>query len=241
MQSFGDDTLLACISIEKKYEILQEQNGDKILQEKNESDLGKYFKQSLLLSEFVNKDDDVDKSKVSHAAHSTKRRMEKNKFDFAKNLEDVQSKSDDEKHFPSTSNVSKRNKVLSSQKNRNSHKKNNMNVNMACLKKKHLNIINHVKNCDRSSSQNLHKNKSNNYLQVARSPDNIEVSLSSNGTYENSDIILSRPLCTQDQCKLTSWSLPPNILQVYYFSTLYLMNMYDCNIKNIQVIYHNFF
>ncbi|XP_067215522.1 DNA polymerase theta isoform X2 [Linepithema humile] len=217
MQSFGDDTLLACISIEKKHGILQEQNGDKVLQEENDSDLGKYFKQSLLLSEFVNKDDDVDKSKVSRPAHSTKRRAEENKSDFAKYCEDIHSKPDDGKHFPSTSSISKGNRILSSRKSQNSCKTSNKNVEVNYLKEKHLDIINNVKNCDKSSDQNLYKDKSNDFLQVARNDNSIGISLSSNSTNdkENSDVILSRPLCTQDRCKLASWNLPPNILQKY--------------------------
>lgn len=213
MQSFGDDTLLACISIEKKLGILQERN--EVPQEENDSDLGKYFKQSLLLSEFMNKDDDVDKSKVSHFAQSTKGRVEENKS--AKYFEDVHSKPDDAKNFPSTSSISKGNKILSSQREQNSHKTKNEN-NMIYLKEKHLNIINNVKNCNKSSARNLHKNKSNNNLQVARNDNSIGLSFPSS-TYdkENSNVILSRPLCTQDRYKLASWGLPPNILQVLLY------------------------
>lgn len=61
IRCFGDDTLLACIDIGKRPQTLQEVKAR--LKEESVSDLGKYFKLYSLLSDFANKENDVDKPK----------------------------------------------------------------------------------------------------------------------------------------------------------------------------------
>ncbi|KYN17239.1 Helicase POLQ-like protein [Trachymyrmex cornetzi] len=216
MQSFGDDTLLACIDIEKKHQTLQKQTGSKIqeLQEENVSDLGKYFK-SNSMSEFANTQNNVDKLKSSD--FDTKRIEEKKMFDPMKYLEDsiLFPKANSKRNLSPAFSAPKGN--LLSQKKQSPHRTNNKNVDIN-LKEKHcLDITNSTKNCEKFSTQSLYKNKSSNNTQNATSSsDVIRSAVNSAYDEENSEfVILSPPIGTQDRCKLTSWSLPPNILQKY--------------------------
>jgi len=218
MQSFGDDTLFAHISIEKKGRLLREQNEDKVLQEESGSDVSKNVKQNLPVSKFTNKDSDVDKPKLSHSTHNTKGTIKPSESDFIKYFEDsiLFPRINGRNNISSTSSTLKENRILSSKTNR-SPRENKGNINaISSIEKHSSNIINNVKKRDKSSAQNLHKNGSHDDIYNTISGSSVAVSSSIDSTCDKeiSSIILSRALCTQDRCKLASWGLPPNILQV---------------------------
>ncbi|KAL6260260.1 hypothetical protein P5V15_007793 [Pogonomyrmex californicus] len=191
MQSFGDDTLFACINIEKSHGILQEQ-----------------------IKGYANKNN--DKPKLSDFSHDTKRIEEKNTSDFVKYFEDsIFSQIHSRKNLSSAANVLRGDKILLSQRNRSPRETSKKNVNTTDLKEKYLS--DNAEKCDKSSTQDLYKNKSNN-TQDATGSSNVKISSGIFTTCdgENSEFIISTPpVCTQDRCKLASWGLPPSILQRY--------------------------
>lgn len=89
---------------------------------------------------------------------------------------------------------------------------------MVISKDKHSNVIDNIQKCKKVNSRNLRKNISPDNGENKIDDSDVAFLTVSNGTYEkeNSNIILSPAVSTQDRCKLTSWSLPPNILQVRY-------------------------
>ncbi|EZA60981.1 DNA polymerase theta [Ooceraea biroi] len=207
MQSFGNDTLFACINVERRHRISQEQSAA-VVREEN-SDLDKYFKQSLLFSEFVAGDDDVaDKSK--HPASSPKETGEKNESDFGKYFEDsiIFSRTSGRKKISSASSILRQNGMLVSQKSWSSCKarKRDVSTNNS---KEHSSSIGNVGRKHDSDAQAVRKNK------VQDAVRDVVASLISNMYNKEDNIILSPPLCTQDRCKLASWGLPSNILQKY--------------------------
>lgn len=221
MQSFGDDTLLACIDIEKRHQTLQKQTGGKIqeLQEENVSDLDKYFKSNSLLSEFANTQNNVDKSRSSD---SDTKRIEKKKMYPVKYLEDsiLIPKTNSRRNLSPAFSAPKGNS-LPSQKKRSPHKTNNENVDTNLKEKHRSGITNSTKKCEKFSTQGLYKNKSSNDTQNATSSSDVLRLSAVNSAYdeENSEFVISSPpIGTQDRCKLVSWSLPPNILQVLHYN-----------------------
>lgn len=230
MQSFGDDTLLACLDIEKRHRILPEQAESKVpLREENVSDLGEYFKSSSLLSGFTNKENDVGESKLSNSGAKEIEENEKTS-NLVKYVEDsiIFPKLNSRRNLSSAAGASKRNQLLPSQRNRYPRKTNKENVDVNLKEKHHLGTANNTEKRDGSSAPDLCKNKSLDSTQHATSSSGVKTSLAVSATYdrENSEfVILSPPLCTQDRCKLASWGLPPNILQVLYV-VIYLTNIY---------------
>ncbi|XP_018400080.1 PREDICTED: DNA polymerase theta [Cyphomyrmex costatus] len=220
MQSFGDDTLLACIDIEKRHQTVQKQTEGKIqkLQEENVSDLGKYFKSSSLLSEFTNIQNNVDKPK---SFDSGTKRIEGKKtlIRYFENDKILFSKANSKKNLSPAFSAPKENSFLLSQNKRNPYGTNNENVDTNLKEKHHLDITNSTKKCDKFNTRSFYKNKSPNNTQNATNSNDVIRSLSAvNSAYdeENSEfVILSPPIGTQDRCKLTLWGLPPNILQKY--------------------------
>lgn len=219
MQSFGDNTLLACLNVEKKYRILQEKNEDSGLQEQSGSDLGKYFKESLLLSEFGNE----DKVNKSERPTSSKREVaRKDESDIGKYFDDSVTfinVNNERKNSLSTLSVSKKDKILSSPKISNFYKTSGKNINTTYLKEKHpLNIIKESNDIEEELQKNEFHDKEN-----AISNSCVATSSAINDTYdkESSGTILSLPLCTQDRCKLASWGLPSNILQVSNYDAIF--------------------
>ena len=225
MQSFGDDTLLACINIEKKHQILQKQTEEiQELQEENISDLGEYFKSNSLLSEFANTQNNVDKLKSADS--DSKRKKEKKMFDPVKYFEDsiLFSEANSRRNLSPAFSASKGNSLLS-QKKRSPHRTNNENVDTNLKEKHRLDITNGTKKCEKFNTQGFYKNKSSNNTQKATSSSDVTRLSAVNSAYdeENSEfIILSPPIGTQDRCKLASWGLPPNILQVFIYIYIYI-------------------
>ncbi|XP_071632237.1 DNA polymerase theta isoform X1 [Temnothorax longispinosus] len=220
MQSFGDETLLACIDIEKRHQIPQEQAGSKApLQEENVSDLGEYFKSSSPLSDFTNKDNDLDKPKLSDSG--TKKIGRENASDFVKYFEDSITfpKVNNRRNLSSATGAPRRSGLLPSQRNRSPREINKKHVDNNLKEKRRPGTADNKQKCDGSGIQGtLCKNKSSNNAQDATSSSGVRTSSAVNATYnsENSEFVISSPpLCTQDRCKLASWGLPPNILQKY--------------------------
>ncbi|XP_012529717.2 DNA polymerase theta [Monomorium pharaonis] len=221
MQSFGDDTLLACIDVEKRHRIEQERAGDKIpLQQENVSDLGKYFTSNLLLSELTNKVNDVDKPKLSDSGAKRAKGAE-NVSDFAKYLEDsiIFPNVNSRKNLSSDSKSSKENGLLSSQRKRSPRKTNKENVDINLKEKLCPDTTANLRKYDKFLTPNFRKNKSPNKTQDTTSKSDVRtLSPAINATFnrENSEFVISSPpLGTQDRCKLAEWGLPPNILQKY--------------------------
>lgn len=216
MQSFGDDTLFVDINIEKKCSVLQEQSGDNVLRKENGGDVGKSSKQSLLLSKFSSKNSDVGQSKLSHSTHNTKGIIKQNESDFAKYFEDsilfpkINRSKNVSSAYPTTL---KGDKILSSERKRSPHRENKRNI------KHPSDVVNSIKKCNKSNIQNLHQNGSHDNIDNAISG-SISIAMSSTNIDSTCDreistvISLSPAVCTQDRCKLASWGLPPNILQV---------------------------
>ncbi|XP_011875915.1 PREDICTED: DNA polymerase theta-like [Vollenhovia emeryi] len=206
MQSFGDDTLLAYLDIEKRHGILQEQTENKVpLREENVSDLGKYFKSSSLLLDFANERNRLDKPKLPD---SDTRGIGKGNASDIKYFEDsiLFPKITGKRDLSSTSGASGKNRILPSQRNRSPRETNKGDV-----------VTNLKEKLHGPSTQSLCK---------AKSPDSTQDATSSGGVTssavnvtcdrENSEFIISSPpLCTQDRYKLSSWGLSPNILQKY--------------------------
>lgn len=227
MQSFGDDTLFADINIENKCSVLREQSGDNVLRKENGGDAGRSSKQSLLVSEFSSKGSDVGQSKLSHSTHNTKGIIKQNESDFAKYFEDsiLFRKINRSKNVSSASTTLKGDKILSSEKKR-SPRENKRNIDTNSIKKHPSDVINSIKKCNKSNTQNL-QNGSHDNINNATSDSSIAKSLTnidSTCDREISTVIsLSPAICTQDRCKLASWGLPPNILQV--LSLFFIINI----------------
>lgn len=226
MQSFGDDTLLACIDIEKKHQILEEQ-AEAPLQKENVSDLSKYFKSCSLLSDFANDENDVSNPKP---LDSKGMKEGENTSELAKYFEDsiIFPKVNSRRNLSaSTSGASRRNGLLLSQRNRSPRKTNKENVDTNLKEKHRSGTADDTEKRDESDIHSLCKNKSPDNAQDATSSSGVRTSSAVDATYdgENSEfVILSPPLCTQDRCKLALWGLPPNILQVSYNT----LNIYLC-------------
>ncbi|KYN42028.1 Helicase POLQ-like protein [Trachymyrmex septentrionalis] len=217
MQSFGDDTLLACINVEKKHQILQKQTEGKIqeLQEENVSDLGKYFKSNSLLSEFANTQNNVDKLKSSD---SETKKIEEKKMSVKYFEDSILFPEANSRRNLSPAFSAQKGNSLPSQKKRSPHRTNNKNVDTNLKEKHRLDITNSTKKCEKFSTQGLYKNKSSNNIQNAISSSDVIRLSAVNSTYneENSEFVISSPpIGTQDRCKLASWGLPPYILQKY--------------------------
>lgn len=224
MQSFGDGTLFTSLNVKKKHRILQEKNIDSVLQEKNDSDLDKYFKQSLLLSEFENEDNGVNKLKLSYSTNSKKNITGEDESDIGKYFDDSVTflNANSGKNLLSTSCASKKNKILSSQKDRSFHRTNRKGTNTTYLSdKRSLNII--KESDDELNTGQLQKNKSPDSERNTISNSYTATSSATDYTYdkESSGSILFLPLCTQDRCKLAFWGLPPNILQVSNYDAIF--------------------
>ncbi|XP_011146257.1 DNA polymerase theta isoform X2 [Harpegnathos saltator] len=217
MQSFGDDTLIACLNVEKKHRILQEESRDRVLQEISDNELGKYFKHSLSLSKFGNEDNDTNKSKLSHFASNKKEITRKDESDIGKYFENSVTfvNIDSEKNLSLASSSSKEDKNLSSQRHRSCHKISSKNANITYLNEKCL--FNIIEKSDEPNIEQIQKNKTDDTEKNKIGNNYVTSSSAVNCTYdkESSGIILSLPLCTQDRCKLASWGLPLNILQKY--------------------------
>jgi len=217
MQSFDNDTLFACMDIEERYKISLEQNATTVLQKENGSDLDKYFKQSLSSSEFISdNNDDTNKSKQSHPPDNAKETEKKNESDFGKYFEDsiIFPKTSHRKNFSLASSICKQNKI--SQKSQSSYKAIKEDVNTISSKHSSDTINNIVTKYD-FDTQTTHKDKTRD----ARC-DNISTTLLISSTCDKEGIIISSPpLCTQDRCKLASWGLPSNILQVLYYNFIF--------------------
>lgn len=220
MLSFGDDTLFAHTNIEKNCEVLREQDGKKVSREENNGDVGEYSEENLPVSRLADK----DTSKLSHPTKAIIKQSES----FVKYFEEsiIFSKINGR----NTSSTSKGDKILSSWQNRSPREKceNKGSINMTNSREKHpadlliIPINKSGKKGDISSIKNLCKNKSHNVCNNAISGSSVEMSASIDTTCDReiSNIILSRALCTQERCKLESWGLPSNILQVLYYTVI---------------------
>lgn len=210
MQSFGDDTLLACIDAEKRH---RGQAGcEAPLREGNVSDRGKYFESCSLLSGFASDANDVDKPRPPEA----KGTGVTNAPGLAEYFEDsiIFPKISGRRNLAPASGAPKGNTGLSqpSQRNRSKPSKESRGL----KGERRPGTTNDTEKCDGSGIQGLCKNISPDNAQDATSSSGIKTSSAVNDTENSEFIISSPPLCTQDRCKLSLWGLPPNVLQVLY-------------------------
>lgn len=222
MQSFGDDTLLACIDIEKGHRILREQAGcEAPLRKGNVSDRDKrFFESCSLLSDLASDANDVDKPKPPDGRGTGV----EDAADLTKYFEDsiIFPKISGRRNL--ASGAPRRNAGLSqsSRSSRNTSQENGA----SSKERRRPGTANDTEKCDGSDPC---KNKSPGNAQDATSSSGIKTS-SINDTYdrENSAFIISSPpLCTQDRCKLALWGLPPNVLQVLYYNKYLGINKYQ--------------
>lgn len=214
MQSFGNDTLFTCLNVEKKYGILQKRNVDKVVQEQS--------------NKHRNENNDVDKSK--HSTSSKRNTTGKDESDIGKYFDDsvtflnVNSK----KNLLSTSCTLEEDKILSSQRHKNFHRTSSKNINTTYSNNKCPDII--KENDNEPTIEQLQNNKKYTLIKSCT-----VTSSAINDIYdkENLGVTLSLPLNTQDRCKLASWGLPPNILQVLCYDIIFVMILY----KLLQHIY----
>lgn len=235
MQSFGDDTLLACLNVEKKHLILRETKGNGAPREQTDS--GKYLKQNLLPSDF-RAEDNVRRIKLSHSATGKHEITRKDESDIGKYFDDsvtfVNFNSDKNS---STSSASKKEEILirqSSEETGNSHRTNGTSINTTYLSgKRPLNII---RESDEPSTERESEPHDGGKDTISNSRVAISPVISCTYDKESSCSTLSLPLCTQDRCKLASWGLPPNILQVSY----YRYTMFNRLLKYIHIYIYIF-
>lgn len=223
MQSFGDETLLACLSIEKKNKTVRKHKRNTNSKEQNDNEFDNHSKHSLLFSQFESKSNNVNKSKLLRfCTTNIERSIQGNISNIGKYFEDsITFSKINGNDLLSMSNISKGHKGICSETNEQSDKtiEKNINVTDTDTKKKHstdsTDIINNMEKYDvYSLQQNSNKSKDN--MQNGTNESDISSSIISNTSdKESSNVILSPALlCTQDRCKLASWGLPSNILQV---------------------------
>jgi len=233
MQSSDDDTLFACMDIEKRYKISQEQNAIIVPQKENGSNLDKYFKQNLSSLEFISdNDDDIDKSKQSHSLDNAKETEKKNESDFEKYFEDsIIFPKSNRKNFSLASSIYEQNKISQKSLSSKAIKKDVDTISS----KYSSDVTSIIKKYDDSNTKDTHKDKTCNATY-----DNNTTLLISSICDKEGIIISSPPLCTQDRCKLASWGLPSNILQVLYhnftFNNTYLETYLFVFISNHLVL-----
>ncbi|KAL0124938.1 hypothetical protein PUN28_006657 [Cardiocondyla obscurior] len=215
MQSFGNNTLLACIDIEKRHQILQNQaESEASVREENVSDLGKYVESTLTFSHLTSKENNMDRSAL--ADFRAERTADKNAIHFEDSI--ILSQTNGKKKVSSVSSVLKRKGHLTSQKNRSDPKIKKKKVDINLKEKRRAGIINSLEKYDGPNTRSLSKNKLVVNAQDATSVCSNGVSSIADSTDDRKNldfVISSPPLCTQDRCKLASWNLPPNVLQKY--------------------------
>lgn len=188
------------------------QEGDEAIpREENDSDLGGYFKQSLRLSEFTNEVNvDATKAKLSNST---------NKGDTVqRDLSDLGKYFEDSIIFPRSKNLSS-NALREEQRaawQRNRSGASRCVDTIASWAKQSSKTINVVKGRDELDARRPCKNECrDNAVQNAAAVNSDTISLGIDATQDQESIVIaSPPISTQDRCKLTLWGLPPNILQV---------------------------
>lgn len=193
--SFGDDTLSACIQVENKNMNIID----------NHNNVDKYFKHNIYFSMVANDVDKVTQLKEGLCNFTNKK----------PNLNPNNSKCKE-------TNKSKTKKIMSFKKNDNLFKidKENVNMNDNCTRDNISSNTNTLSN-NKSELLTLHVNNLNkNNVAYMTTNDMTNVNLSNsnssiNNTEKISEINPSISIIpTQDRCKLSSWGLPLNILQV---------------------------
>lgn len=218
MPSFGDNTLSACIQAEMK-------NMDNIY---NGSDMEKYFKDNMSGSKTINNLNSSDKKSHSELNNvlcdSINIKSTSNQNNFK--CEESKTKNAMKLRANSKANTSNRSKIRSTTcvtRNFSSSKVGKENVNVNYLKRDISSETNTLlKQCNKSELSILHTNsnsiKISASLRTTNNTNNIKLSNSSStiNTEDKSSIIVPSIsiINTQDRCKLASWGLPPNILQV---------------------------
>lgn len=193
--SFGDDTLSACIQVENKNMNIID----------NHNNVDKYFKHNIYFSMVANDVDKVTQLKEGLYNFTNKK----------PNLNPNNSKCKE-------TNKSKTKKIMSFKKNDNLFKidKENVNMNDNYTRDNISSNTNTLSN-NKSELLTLHVNNLNkNNVAYMTTNDMTNVNLSNsnssiNNTEKISEINPSISIIpTQDRCKLSSWGLPLNILQV---------------------------
>lgn len=223
MPSFGDDTLSACIQAEIK-------DMDIVC---NNSDLGKYFKDSTFLAKIADKSNDIDKhslskqDNVSHSSMNTKASSNQGKSELGELRKNTIIKST----VKSETNVSSKSKTRSIASLKRNHglsqeEKENVNYRNTDLS---CNTNTLSKQCNKpelsvshTDNSNIRSNATTNITSDTTDTKLFNSSVASSNAEKSSKISPISTIGTQDRCKLASWNLPPNILQVIYLHSPYV-------------------
>ncbi|XP_046834318.1 DNA polymerase theta [Vespa crabro] len=196
-----------------------------VLSHQNESDLGKYFKDSISLSKNLSK----SRNNLSNTHDNTKRIQMRNESDLGKYFKDSITLSENK-----FNNQFNKNMILEFSESNKKHSENYIeieklnkdNISSESVEDEncHLKNINFNQNnksklllYDGNNSKHLKENiKGNisNSSDISHCKDKTSTIISTNNN-SNSSTEVSSQICTQDQCKLASWGLPPIILQKY--------------------------
>ncbi|XP_054015016.1 DNA polymerase theta [Hylaeus anthracinus] len=207
MPSFGDDTLHACLQAEVK---------------NNDSDMEKYFKDTIFCSKSINKSIDVDEINQSkqhsilHSLIETKASLNKNNLELEELKKDtIATKEINSK--PNISNKMKLRSITSLNRNRDSSKIGKENI--SYTKSGFSSKTNTLSKKCKESKVILSKIRSNDAYNTMydttnskSSNSNVTGSIAEKSSEINPSIIT---ISTQERHKLASWGLPPNILQKY--------------------------
>ncbi|KAL2744065.1 DNA polymerase theta isoform X3 [Vespula maculifrons] len=195
------------------------------LSNQNESDLGKYFEDSISLLKNVSK----SHRNISNTLGNTKKIQMRNESDLGKYFKDTITFSEsnfksqytknmilefsesNKKHLKNYTDIEKVNKKNISSENIEHENCNlkNINFNQRSKSKPLL----YDKDNSNHPKQNIRENISNNSDRSHYKHKTSTIISTNNNS--NSSIEISPDICTQDQCKLASWGLPPIILQKY--------------------------
>ncbi|KAF7378835.1 hypothetical protein HZH66_015069 [Vespula vulgaris] len=195
------------------------------LSNQNESDLGKYFEDSISLLKNVSK----SHRNISNTLGNTKKIQMRNESDLGKYFKDTITFSEsnfksqytknmilefsesNKEHLKNYTDIEKVNKENISSENIEHENCNlkNINFNQRSKSKPLL----YDKDNSNHPKQNIRENISNNSDRSHYKHKTSTIISTNNNS--NSSIEISPDICTQDQCKLASWGLPPIILQKY--------------------------
>ncbi|KAI4495700.1 hypothetical protein M0802_008535 [Mischocyttarus mexicanus] len=194
---------------------------DSILLKQNESDLGKYFKDTILFSRNLSNSNknsskplnDTKNIHIQNESNLDKYFKESITFFESKSSRNIlpEISESDEKNLEDNISVEKINKENNDVENvecENQRIK-YLNFNQLNRSKPFLYVGNYNKNCKQNATDNT-----SNHIDISHCKEKISAIISFNSN-SNFSMEVSSKICTQDRCKLASWGIPLLILQKY--------------------------
>ena len=207
MPSFGDDTLSACIQVEVKNMNVSN----------NCNNVDKYLKSRTFLSKSNDRSNDINKvtdiKKVSPSSTKRKTNSDENNLKCKKLQRSNVSKL---KLVTSASNELKTKKNPSSRKNLYKINEENDHLNVNYMRSNISSNVNTLsKQCNEFEMSTLHVDNTKSIVTRSITTDVSNIESSTSNAQKSSKLSSFVSIIpTQDRCKLASWGLPPNILQV---------------------------